>query len=173
MERNLSNVASGIYWDPIAVRICQDAGIGASLRLRLGGKTGTDSGAPIDLTVQVMNIQGGLGQHLGPGLEPLGTVAWLRTADKVDLLVNDLRTQVYHPEAFEQLGIDLAEKSIVVVKSLFHFYAPFTKLASRVIQMTTPGGTPPAFTDLPLTKRQAAYWPRVEEPFEDRIRTSA
>lgn len=173
MERNLANVASGIYWDPVAVRICQDAGTGASVRLRLGGKTGPDSGDPIDLSVQVMNIRSGLGQHLGQGLEPLGTVAWLRTADEVDLLINDLRTQVYHPEAFEQLGIDLAEKSIVVVKSLFHFYAPFEKIAARVIQMATPGGTSPEFRDLPLTKRQDAYWPRVENPFEDQLRTSA
>lgn len=173
MARNLSNIASGIYWDPIAVRICRDAGIGASIKLRLGGKVGPDSGDPIDLSVQVMNIQSGLGQHLGQGLEPLGTVVWIRTADKVDLLINDLRTQVYHPEAFEQLGIKLAEKSIVVVKSLFHFYAPFEKIASQIIQMGTPGGTSPEFRNLLLAKRQDAYWPRVENPFEDRLRTPA
>ncbi|WP_306141049.1 M81 family metallopeptidase [Roseibium sp. MMSF_3412] len=173
MKRNLSNVASGIYWDPVAVRICRDAGIGASIKLRLGGKTGTDSGQPIDLSGQVMNIQSDLGQHLGLGLEPLGTVVWLRTGDEVDILINNLRTQVYHPEAFEQLGIDLADKSIVVVKSLFHFYAPFEKIASRIIQMATAGGTSPEFRNLPLTKRQDAYWPRVDNPFEERVRTSA
>ncbi|MFX0542973.1 MlrC C-terminal domain-containing protein [Roseovarius sp. S4756] len=49
------------------------------------------------------------------------------------LLVDDLRTQVYQPEVFEQMGIRLAEKRLVVVKPTFHFYAPFRAIASRVI----------------------------------------
>lgn len=173
LKRNMSRVATGIYWDPIAVRICEDAGKGTSVRLRLGGKTGPDSGDPVDLEARIMNIQSGLGQHLGKGLEPLGTVVWLRTSNEIDILVNDLRTQVYHPEAFEQLGIELATKSVIVVKSLFHFYGPFEKIASRVILMATPGGTSPEFTGLPLTKRQQDYWPRVEDPFEESMRTPA
>ncbi len=39
-------------------------------------------------------------------------MVWLRAGQDVDILVNDLRTQVYHPEAFEQMGIELAKKSI-------------------------------------------------------------
>lgn len=165
LRRHLTHVASGIYWDPIAVRICKDAGRGASLRLRIGGKTGPESGCPADVSVRIMNIASGLGQHLGKGLEPLGTVVWLRAAEEVDILINDLRTQVYHPEAFEQLGIDLTAKSLIVVKSLFHFFAPFEKIASRIIQVATPGGTSPTFEDLPLSKRQLPYWPRDENPF--------
>ena len=53
--------------------------------------------------------------------------------------------QVYHPEAFEQMGIRLADKHIVAVKSLFHFYAPFAEIAAEVIQAATPGGTCPDF----------------------------
>ncbi|WP_305987298.1 M81 family metallopeptidase [Roseibium sp. MMSF_3544] len=173
LRQRLTHVATGIYWDPVAVRICQDAGTGATLRLRLGGKIGPDSGDPIDLSVKVMNITSGLGQHLGKGLEPLGTVVWLRASDEVDILINDLRTQVYHPEAFEQLGIDLTTKSTIIVKSLFHFYAPFEKIASKIIQVATPGGTSPKFDDLPLSKRQVPFWPRDENPFGVGLRTSA
>lgn len=162
LARSLSRVATGIYWDPVVVGICVDAGIGAELRLRLGGKVSVDSGDPVDITARVMNIASGLGQHLGKGREPLGTVVWLRTGDEVDILVNDLRTQVYHPEAFTQMGIDLTAKSIITVKSLFHFYAPFQVIAPRIIQMATPGGTCPDFRALTYTKRGADYWPRNE-----------
>ncbi|MEM7069052.1 MAG: M81 family metallopeptidase [Pseudomonadota bacterium] len=165
LKRNLTNVATGIYWDPLAVRLCKDAGIGIKLRLRIGGKVGPDSGDPVDVEVEVIAIKEGLGQHLGKGLEPLGTVVWLRTANDVDILINDLRTQVYHPEAFEQMGIDLSGKAIVTVKSLFHFYGPFEKIASRVIQVATSGGTSPSFTNIAYGKRDHNYWPKVADPF--------
>ena len=165
LERRFINVATGIYWDPMVVGLCKDAGVGANLQLRVGGKTGVDSGEPVDIKLRVMRIESSLGQHLGKGLEPLGTLVWLRAEGEIDILVNDLRTQVYHPEAFEQMGIELSKKSIVTVKSLFHFYGPFQEIASQIIQVATPGGTSPQFDDLSFTK-QFNYWPKVENPFE-------
>ncbi|MEL7254921.1 MAG: M81 family metallopeptidase [Pseudomonadota bacterium] len=165
LDRGAQSVATGIYWDPIAVRLCQDVGEGAEITLRLGGKTSPMSGDPVDLTARVMRITAGLGQHLGTGLEPLGTLVWLRVGADFDILINDLRTQVYHPEAFEQMGIRLGQKRIVTVKSLFHFYGPFSQISPRIIQVATPGGTCPKFDDLPLTKRKIPYWPRHEDPF--------
>lgn len=165
LDRGMTNFASGIIWDPAAVRICRDAGTGAVLDLRVGGKTGPASGRPLDLRVRVMNILSGLGQHLGPGLEPLGTLVWLRLGADIDLLVNDLRIQVYHPEAFEQMGIRLAGKAAVAVKSLFHFYAPFAAISDNILQVATPGGTSPDFLSLPLTKRTDPYWPLAPQPF--------
>ncbi len=165
LDRSLSG-ATGIYWDPVAVRICRDAGIGSDLRLRIGGKIGATSGDPVDLEARVMNIACGLGQHLGKGLEPMGTVVWLRTGDEVDILVNDLRTQVYHPEALEQLGIELGRKRLVTVKSLFHFYGSFQKVASRIIQVATPGGTSTDFASISYSKRNGPFWPAGENPLE-------
>ncbi|MEM6480389.1 MAG: M81 family metallopeptidase [Pseudomonadota bacterium] len=166
LERKLCHVATGIYWDPMVVSFCEDAGEGATLCLRIGGKTEARSGTPVDVEATVMRIRSGLGQHLGAGLEPLGTLVWLKAANDVDILVNNLRTQVYHPEAFEQVGIDLRHKKIVTVKSLFHFYGPFEKLATRVIQVATPGGTTPDFTSIPFSKRDHRYWPKTSDPFE-------
>ncbi|MEL6990832.1 MAG: M81 family metallopeptidase [Pseudomonadota bacterium] len=165
LDRGCENVATGIYWDPMVVRQCQDAGEGARITLRLGGKTSPMSGDPVDLTVTVMKITTGLGQHLGTGLEPLGTLVWARYGDDFDILINDLRTQVYHPEAFEQIGIRLSEKHIVTVKSLFHFYGPFSEVASEIIQVASPGGTCPKFDDIALTKRKIPFWPREDDPF--------
>ena len=42
IERKVDAAAIGPIWDPIAVRLCFDAGLGAVFPLRFGGKTGPD-----------------------------------------------------------------------------------------------------------------------------------
>ena len=38
VERRIANVAIGCFWDLGAIQICKDAGVGATLNLRIGGK---------------------------------------------------------------------------------------------------------------------------------------
>lgn len=168
IDRNISNAASGLYWDPIAVRFCQDAGEGSKLTLRLGGKVETASGTPVDVCGTVIRIREGLYQHLGPAQEPLGTVVWFRTESGLDLVINDLRIQVYHPEVFEQMGIDLRQKSLVVVKSLFHFYTPFAAISEHIIFCATPGRVNPDTRTINFIRRPLNFWPRDERPFDVR-----
>ena len=46
---------------------------------------------------------------------PVGVVdaAWV-TADAIDIVLNTLRTQVFHPESMTALGIDLSSRRIVI-----------------------------------------------------------
>lgn len=164
LERGITNVVTGIYWDPIALRICREAGEGARLDLRLGGKCGPMSGRPVDLAVTVKKLAGGLTQRFGDLPAPLGEMAWIE-ANGVDIVVNDNRTQTFHPEAFTQLGIDLSAKRIICVKSSQHFYAGFAPIASEVIHVATPGSITPDYANIPYTKRTPNYWPKVENPF--------
>src|SRR5947209_12250094 len=53
IEREVPDAAVGPIWDPIAVRLCFDAGQGAEFPLRFGGKTGPASGLPLDAQVTV------------------------------------------------------------------------------------------------------------------------
>lgn len=165
LERKLKDVALGMFWDPIVIRQCQEAGEGAVLRLRIGGKMGTASGDPVDLTVKVHAIKSGLSQKFGDLDMPMGTAAILE-ADGVYLLVNDHRSQLFDPQAFEQLGLDLSKMKIIVVKSSNHFYDRFAPIACEVIHMKTPGAITPDFTTIPYTKRDSNYWPKVENPFD-------
>jgi len=143
LERGLRNLASAIYWDPDAVQACVAMGEGAEIELDVGGKVEVASGRPVNIRGRIMAIKSGLKQHLGPALEPLGRMVWLRLQGEIDLVINDLRIQVYHPEVFEQMGIDLSQKHLVVVKSLFHFYTSFAEIASDVIFCATPGRVNP------------------------------
>ena len=165
LARGLKDVAMGIFWDPVVVRMCMEAGEGAQMAIRLGGKVGPMSGNPVDLEVTVRKCASDGVQHLGDGAMPLGNIVWLE-ADGLHLLVNDNRTQVFHPEAFTDLGIDLAAMKIVIVKSSQHFYAAFAPVASRVIHVATPGAITPDFENIAYRKRDGHFWPKIDDPFQ-------
>ncbi len=164
LDRGIKNAVTGTYWDPIVTGLLTDAGIGATLDIRLGGKMGAMSGDPIDLTVTVRNIAHDMRQTFGESSMPIGTVIWAE-AQGLDIFINDTRSQTFHPDAFTQLGIKLEDKSIICVKSSNHFYAGFAPIASEVIQVATPGSITPEFALIPFKKRDPNYWPRVENPW--------
>ncbi|MEO3386330.1 M81 family metallopeptidase [Mesorhizobium sp. CAU 1741] len=164
IRRGIDNAVIGIFWDTGAMRICREAGEGAELDLRLGGKHGPMSGQPLDLKVTVKRLSSDLTQRFGDLPLPLGNVAWLQCGG-IDIVVNDLRTQTFHPEAYTGLGIDLASKKLVCVKSSQHFHAGFAPIAAEVIHVATPGSITPDYANIPYRNRAPNYWPRMEDPF--------
>ena len=167
LDRGLTDIAFGIFWDPVLVGMCIDAGEGAVLPVRIGGKIGPMSGDPVDLTVRVRGIARDAVQHLGTAAMGMGDAVWLEAPGGVHIVVNTRRTQCFHPEAFECLGLDLSTLKIVVVKSSQHFYDGFAPIASEVIHLATPGAIPPDYSIIPYTKRDDNFWPKTENPFKD------
>lgn len=165
LRRGIDGAVVGIFWDPGAMRICREAGEGATINLRLGGKCGSMSGQPLDLTVTVRRLASDLTQRFGSLPLSLGNMAWLQCGG-VDIVVNDLRTQTFHPEAYTGLGIDLAARRLVCVKSSQHFHAGFAPIASEVIHVATPGSITPDYANIPYRNRAPNYWPKTEDPFK-------
>ena len=165
IARGVGDAASGLYWDPVAVRFCMEAGEGASLRLRIGGKCGPDSGDPVDLAVRVERIVTGAAQTFGAARNRIGDAVWVRAEGGLDLVLNTVRTQVFHPDAFDAVGLDPASKKIVVVKSTQHFHAGFAPIAKEILYVAAPGAIAPDFAAIPYTKLAKPYWPRVEDPW--------
>jgi microcystin degradation protein MlrC len=165
VERGIEGVVIGIFWDPLAVRFAQEWGEGARMMLRIGGKCGAASGMPIDLPVEVRAVRD---QHeqtgLSGGRSALGPSAWVRSGG-IDIVLVSNRQQTFHPDAFTGIGLTLADKRIVVVKSTQHFYAGFAPIAREVRYVAAPGAIGPDFGAIPYTKLQTPYWPRVADPF--------
>ena len=165
VERGVRDAAIGCFWDPVAVGFCAEAGVGATLNLRVGGKCGPVSGLPVDLRVTVRAIvenhtQGGLSGDRAQ----YGRSAWVH-ADGIDIVLTSKRQQVFQPDAFTGLGITLHDKRIVVVKSMQHFYAGFAPISAAVRYIAAPGTVGAEFASLPYTKLARPYWPRVPDPF--------
>jgi microcystin degradation protein MlrC len=159
LRQGVSGVALGMIWDPQAAAIAADAGVGAKLALRVGGKVGPLSGEPVDLNVEVICVRSDATQRgLSGGREALGLAVTLRTPD-IDIVVNSIRQQVFSPDCFSEMGVDLSQKALVVVKSTQHFRMGFDPLASAVVYCDAPGSLHGDLGKLPFRHLTRPIWP--------------
>ncbi len=167
LERKIENVALGCIWDPIAVSVAMDAGVGAHLDMRIGGKMGPMSGDPLDLYVEVTGIAENAIQYFGPDEArvdyPLGNTAALRV-NGIDIVLISLRTQTFSPEVFTNLGIDPTKRQLVIVKSTQHFYGRFAPIAAEVLYIAAPGAVVPDFKNIPYKFADTNKYPLVADP---------
>ena len=162
IETNVENAAVGPVWDPIAVRLCFDAGEGAEFPLRFGGKTAPTSGQPIDATVRVTALARDCWQGFGPTRVPLGDCAAVRVGG-VDVVLITKRTQALGLELFSNLGIDPRQRRILVVKSTNHFMGAFGPIAKKVIYVESGGPLNRDYRKIPYTRVTRPIWPLDEE----------
>lgn len=164
LERGARGVALGMLWDPLAVQLAMDAGVGAVLPLRIGGKVGPGSGQPVDLLATVTAVRRDARQHglAGKYTESLGDAVAIH-AQGIDIVLNTRRQQVFSPECFTELGIDLSTKRLAVVKSTRHFRACFDPIAHETIICDAPGALHSDLARLPYVHLQRPMWPLDEE----------
>ena len=166
LKQKCNNVAVGGLWDPIAVSFCKAAGVGASIKLRFGGKSSALAGNPIDAQVKINRIVGNAQQSFGDSLVNMGDSVAIEF-DGIELILISNRCQVFSPDLFTNLGIDLNHKHMVVVKSTNHFYAAFAKISEHILYVDA-GGPYPSNPKLNNYKNLIRpLWPIVENPFSN------
>ena len=166
MERGVNDVAVGCIWDPVVAGVALGAGVGARLKVRLGGKVGPGSGEPLDLAVTVTATHANCFMDaLGGSKRRMGDTVALRTDDGMDFVVHSVRSQTLNPSIFTKLGIDYAAKRILVVKSMQHFYAAFEPVAAEIIYVAAPGTLGWDFREFPYTKVARPIWPLDDDPW--------
>jgi microcystin degradation protein MlrC len=159
LERGITGAALGPLWDPQAVRIAFEAGVGATLPLRVGGKVSPLSGDPVDLQATVralvpqMTMSGLAGTRV-----PLGDCARVEHRG-VQVVLISRRNQAMGTDLFTGLGCDPSTQRIVVVKSSQHFQAAFGPIASRVVYAAAPGAVTSDLARLPYRRRPRPLWP--------------
>ena len=158
IEARVENACIGPIWDPIAVRICFDAGLGAKIGLRFGGKIAPSSGQPVDAEVEVIGLKRNARQSFGPTLVSVGDCAAVRVGG-VDVVLITKRTQATGLELFTNLGIDPTQKKIVVVKSTNHFMAAYGPIAKKVVYVESSGPLRRDHRKVPYTKVERPIWP--------------
>ncbi|HEY0294212.1 MAG TPA: M81 family metallopeptidase [Bordetella sp.] len=159
LERKIGNAALGPLWDPVAVRIAFDAGVGATLALRIGGKIGPLSGDPVDAVCTVEALEADMQMTSLTGTPTsMGDCALVHTQG-VDIVLTSVRNQAIDTDLFTQLGCDLAARKIVVVKSAQHFHASYAKVARHILYVGAPGVATPDWKTLPYKKIKRPKWP--------------
>jgi len=167
LDAGLRNAAIAIFWDPMAVRLAHEAGIGATLDVRIGGKLGPASGPPLDLHATVVGLAKNASIPFGTRdvtLAPAGDMAaW--EVDGIAIVCGSVRTQCFSTAAFANVGIDPATRAVLVVKSMQHFHASFAPIAADILYVAVPGAVTPDVAMLPYRKASKHQWPFVEDPF--------
>jgi microcystin degradation protein MlrC len=166
LERGMSDAVLGCIWDPGAVALCFEAGEGARLKLRVGGKLGPMSGDPIDLDATVTRLvrdaqQDGLGAKVD-----MGASAGIR-AGGVDIVLISKRTQAFTPSAFTSVGIDPTDKRYVVVKSMNHFRAGFAPIAKSILYVAAPGAIDFDYRRIAYTRIRRPIYPLDADAWAD------
>jgi microcystin degradation protein MlrC len=158
-RRGIRNVAVGPLWDPGATRIAFDAGVGASLPLRIGGKVSPMSGSPIDLRCTVRALVPDMVMTgLSGAPAPVGDAA-LVEADGIEIVLVSRRVQAMDIDVFTQLQCQLQQKAIIVVKSAQHFQASFSRVARHVIYADAGGSVSQNLGSLPYRRIRRPKWP--------------
>lgn len=149
----VSGAAVAPVWDPMAVRVCFDAGVGARIPLRFGGKMSATSGPPVDALVDVVAcVEAGCQTFAGAPV-PLGRVAAIRAVDSgVAAILISVRAQAMGTDLFSGHGVDPKAAPILVVKSNQHFHAAFAKIARAILYADGDGPLPPDYRRLPFAK---------------------
>ena len=161
MAHQVEDAAIGPIWDPIAVRLCFDAGLGATFPLRFGGKIGPTSGQPIDADVTVTGLARDCQQSFGPTQVKLGDCACVR-AGGVEVVLITNRTQALGLELFRNVGVEPTEKRLLVVKSTNHFHAAFGPIAARVLYVDSDGPLSRDYRKIAYTRVERPIWPLDE-----------
>jgi microcystin degradation protein MlrC len=158
LERGMGDAVIGCIWDPGAVALAFEAGEGARLKLRVGGKLGPMSGDPIDLDAAVTRlardaVQDGLGAKVS-----MGDAAAIR-AGGIDMVLISKRTQTFTPSAFASVGLDPAQKRYVVVKSMNHFRTGFEPIAKAILYVAAPGAIEFDYRRIAYTRLRRPIYP--------------
>lgn len=159
VERGIRDAAIGPFWDPVAARIAIEAGEGARLALRIGGKVSPLSGQPLDLVCTVKAVRH---DHMQTGLTNtpvhMGDSA-LVEHDGIEILLCSTRGQAMGTDLFTGIGSELAARRIIVVKSSQHFHASYSKVGKHVIYAAAPGSVTLDLRTLPYKKVRRPLWP--------------
>ena len=166
LERGMEGAAIATIWDPVAVTIASNAGEGANLDIRIGGKTGPFSGNPLDVHAHVSKVVKDATQTFAGNTLGLGDAVTIHT-NGIDIILNSIRDQIFGVDCLTHMGIDPTQKRIIFVKSAHHFYASFAPIACEVIRCVTPGLLSPDFANIPYKHIDRNKWPLVEDPFKD------
>jgi len=167
-RRRALGVAVAPVWDPQAVGFCHEAGLGAQLSLRFGGKASEGSGEPVDAEARVIGLATNSWQSFGEARVPLGNTAAIRIdenedGDGIDIILIESRTQALGTELFTNLGLDPASYEALVLKSAQHFAGAFGPLASLILRAETGGACPTTPAMHPYTRLKRPLWPLDEE----------
>ncbi|MBF6987081.1 M81 family metallopeptidase [Cupriavidus sp. IK-TO18] len=169
LRQGLKDVVAGPFWDPGAVALMIEAGVGTTVTVDVGGKTDMPAlglkGKPLRLTGQVRAITDGAYQVTGPmftGMRlSLGRTAVL-DVDGTLVVVCEKPQEPFDTGVFTHAGIDLSRRKYVLIKSRQHFRAGFEPIAKDIVLVAGPGVCNSDYSQFPFRNLSRPIYPLDE-----------
>ncbi|CAN5695649.1 M81 family metallopeptidase [soil metagenome] len=162
LAAGLEDATFGHIWDPDVAAQAHEAGPGATIEIRLGGRTEELHGEPIETSAYVKSVTDGRfiqQSPMGQGARiDLGKMARLEIGG-IDVLISSERSQTRDAELFLLHGIDVMRYKIVAIKSSAHFRAGFEPIAHAIIQADTPGLNSVDLSAFTYHRVDRPHWP--------------
>lgn len=152
IAQDAQDAALGLMYDPAAARAAHAAGVGARIRVALGGLSGVPGDAPLEGDFEVTHLSNGQCVFEGPmmtGMKAdLGPVACLKMGG-VSVVVSSAKVQMLDRNLYRVGGIEPEQMRILVNKSSVHFRADFGPIAKATLVARSPGPVVADPADLP------------------------
>jgi microcystin degradation protein MlrC len=153
IAQDAEDAVLGLINDAESAAACHAAGLGATLKLSLGGKS---DGAPLTVYATVEALTDGRFTMTGPmgkgSPADLGPTALVRVAPGVRVIVVTRKMQALDQALFTHIGVEPGRLGIIALKSSVHFRAHFQPIAARVLVVAAPGPVVADPAVLPFTK---------------------
>ena len=170
LRRNVPS-AFGFIYDPEVAKQAADAGVGAHISCRLGGKTDKIHGEPIEIAdAYVRSISDGefiRRPPMGGGVRTrLGLTACL-VVGNVSIVVAGNRSQTFDDGPFRIAGIDWQSQRILALKSSLHFRAWWSDKVRGIVPCNSPGIHSADLTTIPMKNADTSYYPLGDPAWEE------
>jgi microcystin degradation protein MlrC len=155
LDAGAESAALGVMVDPAAAERAHAAGVGSTITLALGGKSGVAGDAPFEGAFVVEALSDGrfdaTGPYYGGARMNLGPSACLRIGG-VRIVVGSRKAQMADQAMYRFVGIEPTAQRILVNKSSVHYRADFEPIAQALLIATAPGAFPADPSVLPWTR---------------------
>ena len=149
IKKNVEKSLVAGFYDKEAFKKCAEAGVGAEVKLSLGGKIDKINGYPIDIEAKVLKLS--------------SETALIRTGS-VDIALTSRRKAFIELGDYKALGIDPRDYRIIVVK-LGYLFSDIREIAAKAYMAYTPGFTCLKIEKLPYKRVFRPIYP-LDKDFE-------
>jgi microcystin degradation protein MlrC len=162
LRRGATGVAYATICDPEAVALCVDAGIGAEVGLKLGGKRDPIHPRPLELRGLVKSVSDGRYRNTGrlwtDKQGDLGRCVVLGV-DGIDVIVSERPTGAADPGVLTSNGLEPSQYSTIVIKSQIFGPKSYGDLAARHVVVAGQGLASSDFTNFTYRRLRRPIFP--------------
>jgi microcystin degradation protein MlrC len=148
--------------DAEAVAACLRAGVRNKVKTHVGGKCDSNHGQPVEISGTVRLLSDGVYRNVGPMrdgvLEDQGRTAVVDTGG-VLVVLTERRMPMWNLQQLRALGIEPQRLRIVAVKAAIAYRAAYAPIATRIIDVDTPGLAAADVRRFEYTKLQRPMYP--------------